>query len=79
MSGPRQEISTAKALREKKLVRQVFYADCLYGSAAHAIVRGCPASPWGLSILLREENAYIVEKTLRISFISYTAAIFITV
>jgi hypothetical protein len=35
MSGPCQDISTAKALLEKKLVRQAL-ADCLNGSAAHA-------------------------------------------
>jgi hypothetical protein len=49
--------------------------DYLYGSAAHTIMRGCPALPRGLFILLKEENTYIVEKALRISFISYTAAI----
>jgi hypothetical protein len=48
-------------------------------SAAHAIVGGCPASPRGLSILLRVGNAYIIKKALKISFIFYTAATFIAV
>jgi hypothetical protein len=36
--------------------------DCLYGSAAHIIVGPGPLYPEALSILLREENAYIVKK-----------------
>jgi hypothetical protein len=67
MSGPCQDISTAKALREKKLVRQAFWRTASM-ARPHMPENGSgsttPLHPLVLPILLRIENAYIAEEAL---------------
>jgi hypothetical protein len=64
MSGPCQEILIAKALCEKELVAKPLGALFLLPgrTCRRRVVGCCPATLWGLSILLIVENAYIVKK-----------------
>jgi hypothetical protein len=67
MSGPCQDISTAKALLEKKLVRQAFggLPQWLGRICRRMVVGVLPRyTRWSSLILLRVKNAYIAKESL---------------